>query len=113
VSVSSHSIRELAPPPLTHLAPKPGGCGAFAGRCIAHFLRGLDQARQLCLGVVRRDATTSMPEQVLTILERHTRRAQPATEGVPRAPEPLSRPCCSSWSPAATRQLSCARARIH
>jgi hypothetical protein len=72
---SFHSIRELAPPPLTRLAPKPGGCGAFWGLCIAHFLGGLDQARQLGLGVVRRDATTAVPEQVLTILERHTRRA--------------------------------------
>ena len=75
-------ISNLAPPSLARFAPKPGGCGTFAGLCVAHFLRGLDQARELCLGVVRRDATTAMPEQVLTILERHTRRAQPAAEGV-------------------------------
>jgi hypothetical protein len=54
-----HWISQLVPPPLARLAPKPGGCGGFAGLCNAHFLGGLDQARQLRLGVVRRDATTT------------------------------------------------------
>lgn len=40
----------------------------------------LDQARQFCLGVVRRDATTVMPQQVLMILERQIRRPPPAAE---------------------------------
>ena len=46
------------------------------------FVRRLDQARQFCLRVVRRDATTAMPEQILTILERHARRAESTAEGV-------------------------------
>jgi hypothetical protein len=47
---------------------------------LADLFRSLDQSRKLRLGVVRRDSTTSMPEQVLTIPERHTRRREPATE---------------------------------
>ena len=31
---------------------------------------------------LRRDATAAMPEQILTTLERHARRAKPAAEGV-------------------------------
>jgi hypothetical protein len=34
------------------------------------------------LGVVRRDATTAMPQQVPAVLERHTRSPQPAAESV-------------------------------
>ncbi len=43
---------------------------------------------------MRRNATTTVPEQILTILERHSRRAKPAAEGVfeivdPDLPKPL------------------------
>ena len=33
------------------LAPKPGGCGSFAGLCAAHTLRRLNQVRQFRLRV--------------------------------------------------------------
>jgi hypothetical protein len=87
----------LSAPALPDFAPKPGGCGSFAGLCLANLVRGLHQAREFRLGVVRRDATTTMPEQILTILERHTRRAESAAEGVfkivnPNLPKPLR--CC-------------------
>src|ERR1700722_14316529 len=54
----------------------------FWGLCVADFVRGLDQVGQFGLGVVGRDAATSVPEQVLTILEGHACGAQPAAEGV-------------------------------
>jgi hypothetical protein len=56
-----NQISELTPPPLTRLAPQPGGCGRFAGLCLAHLVRCLDQARQFRPGIVRRDPTATMP----------------------------------------------------
>jgi hypothetical protein len=49
---------------------------------VAHLLRSLDQVPQFRLRVVRRDATTAMPEQDLPILERNAGRRQSPTERV-------------------------------
>ena len=49
---------------------------------MSHTFSEAYQTHELCLRVVRRDATTAMPKQVPTILELHARRAQPPPEGV-------------------------------
>ena len=43
----------------------------FAGLRLANLLRRFDEVRQFRPGVVRRDATTSVTEQVLAILKAH------------------------------------------
>ncbi len=109
--IFQNAISHLALQLSSSLAPKPGGCGSFAGLGVAHAFRGFDQAREFRLGVVRRDATTTMSQQVLSILKRHTSRPQSPAEGMlqvvnPDAPEPAGAVCLCSCS-----QASAARSR--
>ena len=49
---------------------------------LTHPFRGVDQARELGLRVVRRDPPTFVAKQVLSILERHAGSAQAPAERV-------------------------------
>jgi len=51
--------------------------GHFADIALAHAVRRLDQVGQFCRRVVRGDASGAMTEEILPVLERHSRRSQP------------------------------------